>query len=671
LYLNAQINNFIALVSLLVLFHSCSRFDLDDYIFDDLPTKTEAQLQSMADTSWTLPRIAELSKRRQVDTLIFYAEWLKDYNEDMALWYAQKAYDLATEKNWDVPRGVSANRIARIKGQRAEYGEDLEDAMVDAKISKRLLQSDNNAYWEVDMNNLFGSLFKSDEELDSARLYFERASQKINEVNTKKHDLDSEKGMILVNLALTYPMEDTVNQNLFYRQSDSLFQLGGDKENRARLWQIWATSYRYNQEFEKADSLLDLCIEYCRDNNNLKLLSLAYQEKGVLNYSKFRYSKNIEHFDLALQFFNQNLDLRNDNRFEIYDVMGRLFHASWGNYMPNSDSHVDSAIYYYKRAFEDARESGAIRTMKVLSRNIAKLYNSGEKIDRSIIGSNFEVFLDKNYAGVVDTLKRKSQTAYQRINQVEQRDIQVSAANKRKNQLRISFGVLLVAGMIFIFVLQRQQNRRLKAEMDALRAQINPHFISNSLNAIESLVNLGNTKAASKYLVHFSRLSRQILTGSRTSMTSLSSELKTLDHFLALEQLRFRDKLTYNIELDPDIDGALVEVPAMILQPYAENAIWHGIKPKPEGGHVQVGVRKEGKVLVFIVEDNGIGREQSRALKQASVMKHKSMGMKITEDRIKAMGRVKGSQVEIQDLKDAAGNAAGTRVIIRLPYKSM
>ena len=153
-------------------------------------------------------------------------------------------------------------------------------------------------------------------------------------------------------------------------------------------------------------------------------------------------------------------------------------------------------------------------------------------------------------------------------------------------------------------------------------------------------------------------------------MTSLSSELKTLDHFLALEQLRFRDKLTYNIELDPDIDGALVEVPAMILQPYAENAIWHGIKPKPEGGHVQVGVRKEGKVLVFIVEDNGIGREQSRALKQASVMKHKSMGMKVTEDRIKAMGRVKGSQVEIQDLKDAAGSATGTRVIIRLPFKT-
>jgi LytS/YehU family sensor histidine kinase len=81
--------------------------------------------------------------------------------------------------------------------------------------------------------------------------------------------------------------------------------------------------------------------------------------------------------------------------------------------------------------------------------------------------------------------------------------------------------------------------------------------------------------------------------------------------------------------------------------------------------------KKEGKVLICIIEDNGIGREQSRKLKEASVMKHKSMGMKITEDRIKAMGRVKGSQVEIQDLKDGAGNAAGTRVIIRLPYKSM
>jgi hypothetical protein len=122
LYLNTQINNFIALVSLLVLFHSCSRFDLDDYIFDDLPAKTEAQLQSMADTILTLPRIAELSKRQQVDTFIYYAEWLGNYDEDMALWYAQQAYDLATEENWGIPRGVSANRISKLKGIQAEYG---------------------------------------------------------------------------------------------------------------------------------------------------------------------------------------------------------------------------------------------------------------------------------------------------------------------------------------------------------------------------------------------------------------------------------------------------------------------------------------------------------------------------------------------------------------------
>jgi LytS/YehU family sensor histidine kinase len=218
-------------------------------------------------------------------------------------------------------------------------------------------------------------------------------------------------------------------------------------------------------------------------------------------------------------------------------------------------------------------------------------------------------------------------------------------------------------------IVQGQKNRRIQAEMDALRAQINPHFISNSLNAIESLVNFGDTKAAAKYLVHFSRLSRQILNGSRASMISLAEELKTLKHFLALEQLRFRDKLTFDIQIIDDIPAEVIQVPAMILQPYAENAIWHGIKPKAEGGHVQVNIRKIDKMLVCIVEDNGIGREKSRAMRKASVLKHKSMGMQITEERLKNLGKIKGSHIEIIDLKNEGGEAEGTKVIIRFPYQ--
>ena len=113
----------------------------------------------------------------------------------------------------------------------------------------------------------------------------------------------------------------------------------------------------------------------------------------------------------------------------------------------------------------------------------------------------------------------------------------------------------------------------------------------------------------------------------------------------------------------------MVEVPAMILQPFIENSIWHGIKPKPDGGFIMVEAKREEDVLLITIEDDGIGREKAAANKKASPLKQKSMGMEITAERIKAAGKVKGSNVSFIDLKNDDGAARGTKVIIRMPYK--
>ena len=153
-------------------------------------------------------------------------------------------------------------------------------------------------------------------------------------------------------------------------------------------------------------------------------------------------------------------------------------------------------------------------------------------------------------------------------------------------------------------------------------------------------------------------------------MVSVAEEINMLEHFLALEQLRFRNKLQYKIEVSPNLHPELIEMPALILQPYVENAIWHGIKPKSGPGLVKVQIERSGKHLACIIEDDGIGREKAREMQASSVLhKHKSQGMAITEERLKALGKVKGSKVEIVDLHDSAGNGAGTRVIVRLPFR--
>lgn len=650
-----------------LLFQSCNNLDGSHFHPEQAGTQPEHLLRAYADTSRTLPRIAALAARQQVDSFLYFAEWLKNYDEDISLFYAQQAYDIATDKNWNFPRAASAYRIAALKGRKAKFGEDIEDAMVDARISRRLLKRYDNPSWQADINNLMGVLLKKASQMDSARYYFERALNVMDELPAEEGFTHQNKAIVLYNLGTTYFKKDSSKTVTYYSQSDSLFQLLGDKEIRARLWLDWGIFYQYYDAFAKADSLFDRCLEYGRQYKDVNLLALTYQEKGFLYSRKFNLYENLEDFTEALQNLKQCLEYGQDNDYRTYQILGNIFQDSW--FIDIEENHADSAIFYYKLAMEEARKAGAIRTMKDLSKDIVTLCDYRGGIHKPALGEEIGAFLDRNYTGVVNTLTLSTKTAYQRINTVEQRDIQVSAANKRRNQLFIGLAILFVAAAIFLFALQRQQNRRLKAEMEALRAQINPHFISNSLNAIENLVNQGNAEAASKYLVHFSHLSRQILNGSRSATTNLASELKTLEHFLALEQLRFRDKLAYNIDVGPEIDPERVVVPAMILQPYVENAIWHGIKPKAEGGLVQITIQREEKILVCAIEDNGVGREKSSAMREASVLKHKSMGMQITEERLKTIGRIKGSQVMIEDLKDDAGRASGTKVILRLPYR--
>lgn len=650
-----------------LLFQSCNHFDSHSFHPERIEAQPEHLLREYADTSRTLPRLAAMPARQQVDSFLYFAEWLKNYDEDISLVYAQQAYDIATEKNWNFPRAASAYRIAVLKGRKARFGEDIEDAMVDARISKRLLAPYENVYWQFDINNLMGFLFRKASQMDSARLYFEKALNAVDGLPTQEEVIYRNKAMILHNLGNTYFRQDSLKTTYYFSQSDSLFQLLGDRGLRARLWLDWGIFHQLHNAFPKADSFLNLCLDYGKRHEDVNLLALAYQEKGFLDSRKFKYYEKPEDFACGLQNLKECLNYAHDNDYRTYEILGNIFQDSWR--VDIDESHADSAIMYYKLAMEEARKEGVIQKMKALSANISALYGYAGGLHQPALGEKLETFLDRNYGGVVDTITGNTKSAYQRINAVEQRDIKVNAANKRRGQLFISLAVLLVAALVFLFALQRQQNRRLKAEMEALRAQINPHFISNSLNAIENLVNMGHAEAASKYLVHFSRLSRQILNGSRSATTSLASELKTLEHFLALEQLRFRDKLAYDIQVSPEVDAEQAIVPAMILQPYVENAIWHGIKPKAEGGHVWISIEKEGKVLVCSIEDDGVGREKSRAMREASVLKHKSMGMQITEERLKSIGRIKGSHILIQDLEDESGQAAGTRVVLRLPYR--
>jgi ligand-binding sensor domain-containing protein/putative methionine-R-sulfoxide reductase with GAF domain len=209
----------------------------------------------------------------------------------------------------------------------------------------------------------------------------------------------------------------------------------------------------------------------------------------------------------------------------------------------------------------------------------------------------------------------------------------------------------------------------------ALRAQMNPHFIFNSLNAIQECIVKEKVDEAQKYLIHFSRLLRMVIDNSELNSIPLDKELAFIQLYLELESLRFGQSFKYTIEVSEEIDPEEVFIPSLIVQPFIENAIWHGLLHKEGIRELSIEFKLvDEEHLIFTVTDNGIGRKKASEIKSGgiSVSNHQSKGMRITQERIELV-RLQTRfrpKIEVTDLFDSDGNASGTRVTVTLPLDS-
>jgi len=241
------------------------------------------------------------------------------------------------------------------------------------------------------------------------------------------------------------------------------------------------------------------------------------------------------------------------------------------------------------------------------------------------------------------------------------------------------FMVLMVYSLYTYRVNQIKQEEQLKTfyekelakvEMSSLIAQMNPHFLFNSLNSIESYIIKSDPKKASEYLNNFARLMRLILNNSKSRLVTLSEELEGLQLYLQMESLRFNEKFKYEIQLDIQDDPESVKLPPMIIQPYLENAIWHGLMHKQDSEEktVKLRVKKEGQKLIIQIEDNGIGRAKAAEIKNRKNKHKESMAMNITRSRIDIINKLYDAEADVQitDLTPETHNTTGTLVEIRL-----
>jgi Histidine kinase len=271
-----------------------------------------------------------------------------------------------------------------------------------------------------------------------------------------------------------------------------------------------------------------------------------------------------------------------------------------------------------------------------------------------------------------------------KINELNQ---QIAFQNRTRNYLGFGIGLLSLLGISLLWY-NRKLNGKNKdlvtkneiikditykiqtTEITALRAQMNPHFIFNCLNSIQLFTAQNNPDKASEYLTKFSRLIRLVLDNSKTDKISLTNELETLKLYIEMESMRFRGKVKHEINIADDVDVSFIQIPPLLIQPFVENAIWHGLMHKEEGGTIKITISQPKETLLKVeITDDGIGREKAMEYKSKSATKHKSYGMKITAERIELINQMyqTNTNVKVEDIKNDKNDVNGTKVIIEIP----
>ena len=276
-----------------------------------------------------------------------------------------------------------------------------------------------------------------------------------------------------------------------------------------------------------------------------------------------------------------------------------------------------------------------------------------------------------DFEAMYKTRQKEEQIALlQRNNDIK--NLQLKNSRQKNVLYLIAFTFLLAVAAIVFY----QRSRRLKTEaqkikaesqMQVLRSQMNPHFIFNCLNSIEYFIMQSDKRQASDYLNKFSGLIRSILDSSLNEMVPLMKDMETLNLYVELEQLRFNNKFNFRSYIDPELRGGEYSVPPLLIQPFVENAIVHGLANSEEPQlTLTVTASLQDNMIRYVIQDNGIGREKARVYSMQNRPYHKSVGLKITEDRINRYNRTTHTNdfIFITDLYDEDKNPEGTRVEI-------
>ena len=464
------------------------------------------------------------------------------------------------------------------------------------------------------------------------------------------------------------------------------------------------------KQYDKALLLLGEASKLAEDRNNQSGLGHIYIYTAKAYFGKNDYASALNNARKGIALMGKVK--RNINLIDGYQVLSEIYNKIGKNdsayfylkqYSILKDSLLNRQLFIrlndYKKEAEELKRIGKIRLLE--KDNFIKEQMLQEELLLKEQSEAELALLDKSNEIKDQQLMIKDQNLKEQTLLKEQKQSQLILSdkeNKLKDQRLKQQSLIrnaLIAGLflilalgVFIFrsLLLKRKNERLQnekkqaelqqkaseLEMQALRAQMNPHFIFNCLSSINKFILKNDTDTASDYLTRFSRLIRQTLTNSQLSLIPLSDEIEMLRLYLDMERLRFSESFKYNITYENSIEPETIYVPPMLLQPFCENAIWHGLMHKDGEGKLEVVLSLEDGHLRCIIADNGIGRAKAAELKSGSNGKQKSLGLKITKERLAIFNNEKSVHdfYKTEDVLDANGNVAGTKVILSIRIKN-
>lgn len=629
---------------------------------------------------------ANATDTARVRTLSLLSFHYSRENSDSSLLLGNEALELA--KKIDYKRGIAeaSNSVGWTYFCKDDYEKAKEYLNRSYQLFKELGLKE---LMGKPLNNL-GNIYLNESDYAQALLCYKEALQHEEEVHN-----ETLIGRDLYNIGKVYNMQhNSAEARKYFQQAVVIHKKLGNDLYLAETLSSIGNSYQFDGKFDTALIYYKQILPIYTKHRDLYRLGNVNENIGIAYQNKGDYLQAIKYMLQAKQYYEQ-IHSELDMAYASLNL-GDIYNSS-GNYAASLSSYKEAAALAHTTSSKDLERLillGMAYTYEKLNdyKNAYIMLDSSGKIKDSLFTKDKENELLKLQTQFETERKEKE-------NQLLKAQNAAATAQLREREI---FLIAAIAGIVMLSVLLyllyrnrqtkiknietlRQLNKQLEEqkeeisrinallELKALRAQMNPHFIFNCMSSIQECMLTGRLDEANTYLSKLSRLLRMVLVHSDDENITLSKELEMLSLYLELESLRFKGSFTYNIETDEEILPEDILVPALILQPFAENAIWHGLLNKPVDRKLNICIEVRNDMLYCVVEDNGIGREKSMHLKSKH-SKHDSRGMKLIEKRLAILRQQSGKQetgVLISDLYNTNKEACGTKVEIILPVLTM